>query len=114
MRGHLRRVKPRLNHGRWILDCPDCASALLVELVGDVFTCAECFDPEAGRGLAVVDRDATLEAAVWVRVSHRPVENRNWSGEALSMLEAENRLRGYPSEAGALVMVPGDLPVERT
>lgn len=117
-------VTPRLNHGRWIVDCPSCNAADLLEVVAGrdavstVYLCRStspeaCGNVNTGRGMALVEIDRALLAAVDSRTSHRPVDARNWSpGESLADLELENRMRGYPSEAGALVASPDGL-VER-
>lgn len=115
MSDDLRVIYPRLNHGRWIVDCPDCLSAQVADLAAPyVFVCAECLDAATGRGIAGVRPNAELVAAVEARTSHRPDANRNWTpGEAIATLELENRLNGYPSEAGGFVVAPDGGGLER-
>lgn len=80
------RVQARVNHGRWIVDCPACPSAVLA---GVTFRCAEC-----GYGPAPVawpEEAALIEAALAPRL----LENRNWlPGETVFDLERENALHG--------------------
>ena len=35
-------VAARINHGRWLVDCGGCNSALVVDLAQPVFMCVEC------------------------------------------------------------------------
>lgn len=76
-------VKARVNHGRWVADCPACPSA---QLAGETFVCADC---GSGPFTVVWPRSAgKIEDALEVR----PVANRNWNpGESLARLRAENR-----------------------
>ena len=77
-----------LNHGRWIVKCPECPSAS--ERGGPGFTdgvsfvCVNC-----GAGGVPVwpeDRDR-----IEVAVQGRPQRNRNWEpGEPVDLLIAEN------------------------
>lgn len=82
-------VAARVNHGRWIVDCPSCPNAHLLPAEGRAFVCAEC-----GSGPHDVeiphDRD-DIDAALAVRND----VNRNWSpGETVDDLLAENTEHG--------------------
>ncbi len=87
------QVIARVNHGRWIANCPFCAGAELVE-PGEIFFCLGA-DPDGGMAkngnhpMAVVfpENRAEIEQALQAR----PIENQNWeSGETISDLVAEN------------------------
>lgn len=39
-------LKARVDDGRWIADCPNCSSALLISETTPKFVCAECGSPE--------------------------------------------------------------------
>ncbi len=38
----------RIDNGRWLIDCPNCNSALMASRVFSIFICAECGSPENG------------------------------------------------------------------
>ena len=77
-----------MNHGRWVVDCPDpvCAGA---ELARELFVCSNC------KRTAKVDwpDDKSL---IDVATGARPVpETRNWvPGETLDDLYQENLMHG--------------------
>jgi hypothetical protein len=84
-------VEARVEHGRWLVDCPvdGCAGAQLASDSDRRFVCVECaagpFEVEWP-----LDRDE-IEAALNVR----PAPNRNWlPGETVADLLAENAERG--------------------
>lgn len=73
-----------LNHGRWIVCCPEdgCTNAELATT--DRFLCSVC--GERGRIVWPVER-GEIERLTLVR----PVKNRNWTpGESVALLVAEN------------------------
>lgn len=85
-------VQVSVNHGRWVVDCPDCAGAQLACKTDHRFMCNECGNvvigglwrpvewPEDKVGLGI-------EAALKVR----PPANQNWvPGETVDDLLAEN------------------------
>ena len=39
-------LKARVDDGRWLVDCPNCNSALVISGQFDIFICAECGSPE--------------------------------------------------------------------
>ena len=41
-------VKARVDDGRWVVDCPNCNSAMLTSSKVDMFICAECGSPDVG------------------------------------------------------------------
>lgn len=80
----------RLNHGRWIVDCPECNGAELV--TPDLrFRC------QSGTHLAVEYAVRVPLEAEWIMqlVAHRPVVNQNWQpGETLEDLARDNAAHG--------------------
>lgn len=84
-------VMPRVNHGRWIIDCPLCDSA------GDAhntlnFVCLECGNK--GTGIPMKTIWPNDRGAIERELMRRPNENtRNWDGiESFAHLVAENIL----------------------
>ena len=91
-------VSARINHGRWLVDCPGCNSALVVDLTELVFMCVECGNSNNdGKWLKIIlpkNRKA-IEAELLKRPMNgrNPAEavNRNWEpGETVAMLRQEN------------------------
>lgn len=83
---------PFVNHGRWLVSCPRCPSAMHASKVDPRFMCAEC--GSGGRWHPVVwPADAErIERALACRPSKT---NRNWSPpETVELLVAENKARG--------------------
>ena len=95
------RVQARINHGRWLVDCPGCNSALVVDLSEQVFMCVECGNAaNDGRWLQVTlprNRKA-IEAELLQRPFGRnPADapTRNWEpGETVADLRRENAEHG--------------------
>lgn len=91
-------IAARVNHGRWIVDCPACPSAALLEQAQEEGPSrGACRDCGAPFGLVVVpgsaDRRALEDA-----LARRPVANQNWEpGETLADLLVENELQGVAS-----------------
>jgi len=88
----------RINHGRWLVDCPGCNSALVVQLCEFLFMCVECGNTgNGGRWFAVTipaNREA-IEAELlkrpWNGRNPADAVNRNWEpGETVAMLRQEN------------------------
>ena len=91
-------VSARINHGRWLVDCAGCNSALVVDLSEPVFMCVECGNNHNdGKWFKVIvpqDR-AAIEAELLKRPwnGRNPAEavNRNWEpGETVATLKQEN------------------------
>jgi ribosomal protein L37AE/L43A len=95
-------VSARINHGRWLVDCPGCNSALVVDLTELVFMCVECGNNHNdGKWLRVTvprNRKAIEDELLKRPMNGRnPAEavNRNWEpGETLTMLKQENTDHG--------------------
>jgi hypothetical protein len=91
-------VAARINHGRWLVDCGGCNSALVVDLSQLVFMCVECGNA-ANDGkwfqVTVPSNRKAIETELLKRPMNgrNPAEavNRNWSpGETVAMLKKEN------------------------
>lgn len=84
----------RVNHGRWVVDCPVCLSAQLASFTDPRFLCVTCGNVNVdGKWfrLAWPANAAAIEAALVIR----PTENRNWSpGETVADLRRENTEHG--------------------
>jgi ribosomal protein L37AE/L43A len=91
-------VAARINHGRWLVDCPGCNSALVVDLSEPVFMCVECANA-ANDGKWFQVTVPTNRAAIEIELLKRPMNgrnpaeavNRNWEpGETVATLRQEN------------------------
>ncbi|MGH3005642.1 MAG: hypothetical protein ACRDOS_07045 [Gaiellaceae bacterium] len=87
-------VRPEVNGGRWIADCPRCGSSMLASPGLDTVTClSKCalvfraeFPPEREQ----------IEALLILR----PETNRFWKpGTSVEELRAENRTQGWPADS---------------
>jgi hypothetical protein len=83
-------LKVYLNHGRWVVNCPDCNGAQLACFDDKRFMCNECANVAVGNLWRVIvwpeDRRAVEEA-----VAARPVLNQNWvAGESIADLLRQN------------------------
>jgi len=95
-------VAARINHGRWIVDCPGCNSALVIDLGQLVFMCVECGNAaNDGKWFAVTvpSNRKAIETELLKRPwnGRNPAEavNRNWEpGETLAALQQENTDHG--------------------
>lgn len=88
-------VTARVNHGRWIGDCPVChVGAQLLSRTDHRMCCAECF---CGWFPVVWPADVDdIEALLERRLNPA---TRNWSpGETVTDLSAENACHGVGSE----------------
>lgn len=87
-------VEAYVNHGRWIVECPDCASALLACHTDARFLCYECGNIANGghwRPVAFPRKADVIDQLLMAR----PEKNRNWRpGETLKQLRAENTVMG--------------------
>lgn len=78
------------NHGRWVVDCPDCRNAQLACRTDHRFLCDECGNIAIGRLWRPVEwpDDATKIDAL---LANRPREYQNWlPGESREVLAIEN------------------------
>ena len=91
-------VAARINHGRWLVDCAGCNSALIIDLSELIFMCPECGNNHnEGKWLKVLlpaDRmaiEAELLRRPWNGRNPANAINRNWEpGETVAMLHQEN------------------------
>ena len=92
-----RPLAARVNHGRWLVDCPDCSGAELLSDTGE-FYCLSCGNIGVGGAFRTVlvprgAQRAKIEALLEVR----PTINRNWEpDETVAFLVAENEERKLP------------------
>jgi hypothetical protein len=88
-------IKARVNHNRWIAECPDCAGAEFVWLDEPLFMCQSCFNGVVGglwRRVQLPPSVGEVEAAL--RLRPLPA-TRNWEpGETPADLHAENAAHG--------------------
>lgn len=107
------RAYVRLNHGRWIIDCPFCPCAgFAYNSSGaqhDRWKCPPlpygCENAAAGkRWVEVIWPDEDLMRRVMMLCALRPETARNWRpGEQVSMLERENIDHQLPIEDVAIL-----------
>ncbi len=96
--GVLVETAARLNHGRWLIDCPNCASATYCEprntfaiQWGQPFHCVEC----GIHDVPVKYPSQAMRNQIEVAVRSRPEKNQNWElGETVAFLLRENAERG--------------------
>ena len=95
-------VAARINQGRWLVDCPGCNSALVVDLSQPVFMCVECGNA-ANDGKWFQVTIPTNRKAIEAELLKRPwngrnpadAKNRNWEpGETVATLKQENTDHG--------------------
>lgn len=88
-------VKARVNHGRWIADCPVCGGAEFVWLDTPLLLCQSCWNAAVGgkwRTVKIPREAAQIERLLSVRPN---VIHRNWEpGETLLQLQQENAAHG--------------------
>jgi predicted RNA-binding Zn-ribbon protein involved in translation (DUF1610 family) len=95
-------VAARINHGRWIVDCAGCNSALVVDLSELVFMCVECGNNHNDRKWVRViiprNRKAIEDELLkrpWNGRNPAEAVNRNWEpGETVTALKQENTDHG--------------------
>jgi len=95
-------IRARINHGRWLVECPGCNSALVINLSEPVFMCVECGNAgNDGKWFAVTV--PTNKTAIETELLKRPwngrnpaeAVNRNWEpGETVAMIKQENTDHG--------------------
>jgi hypothetical protein len=91
-------VAARINHGRWLVDCGGCNSALVVDLSEPAFMCVECGNAaNDGKWLRVTVPanweaiEAELLKRPWNGRNPADAKNRNWEpGETVATLKQEN------------------------
>ena len=86
-------LMPRVNHGRWLVDCPDCLGAELLD-ASDLFMCRSCWNVKHDHKYLRVNRVKDQGKIEAVLLERPFVENRNWTDETLRKLKAENKSNG--------------------
>ena len=83
-------VPARIEHGRWLVDCPGCSGAELADISEPVFLCLSCGNSFSGH-LPVAVRFPRERTAIEAALERRPRENQNWTDkESVADLMAEN------------------------
>jgi len=70
-------LKVELNHGRWVVECPDCHGAQLACFDDHRFMCNECGNVAVGNLWRAIEWPAN-RAAIEDAVIGRPEANQNW------------------------------------
>lgn len=87
-------IKAYVNHGRWIVDCPDCCNAQLACRTDHRFMCNECGNVAGGSLWRPVEWPGNI-AAIESMLENRPRENQNWvPGETAEILAIDNLTYG--------------------
>lgn len=92
----------RVDHNRWIVDCPDCGGAEFVWLNTPLLLCLSCWNGAIGnlwRRVTIPDNRVLIEAVL----QERPLPpTRNWSPtEKIEDLQIENLTHAVPLPAGS-------------
>jgi len=86
-------IEARVDHGRWIANCPDCKGAECVTLDDPVFMCLSCGNEAIGGKLRRVkfpNDQSTIEGLL----TSRPLYAQNWDpNETINQLKEENKRR---------------------
>ena len=85
----------RVDHGRWIVDCP-CRAASMIWLEELVTWCAACANRHCGGQWQPVALPATARRIEEILLARPDAANRNWfPGETVDDLLAENAEHGH-------------------
>ena len=101
-------IKARVDHGRWIADCPlqrenqACNGAECVTTDDKVFLCLACGNAELGGDLIKVKFPTEKQRKAFEKnLCVRPEANRNWvPGETVKKIAEENRMHNLPVSEG--------------
>jgi hypothetical protein len=86
-----------INHGRWIVRCPACGGAEMVDPSDPRFFCLSCHnEAHGGKWLPVKLPSASHRSKLEAELLKRPRSpNRNWlPGETLKQLQGDNTRMG--------------------
>ena len=88
-------IQARVNHGRWIGDCPFCAGAEFVWFqTPSWFFCLSCRNEKAGGKWLPINVPTNYQK-IEKLLSIRPRQNQNWEpGETLAQIKRENKEYG--------------------
>lgn len=90
-------VIARVDHNRWIADCPDCSGAEYVWLSEPIFMCQSCWNARIDHHWRPVGIVTDWRKIVDVLTKRPMPANRNWTpGETIDALRAENAKHGDP------------------
>lgn len=79
-----------VNHGRWVVSCPDCHNAQLACATDHRFLCNECGNTSIGNLWRPVEWPADPQRIANL-LENRPREYQNWNpGEDVRLLAIEN------------------------
>jgi hypothetical protein len=81
----------------WIVQCP-CRGAQLAARSDHRMLCVDCHNADIGGRWRRVVWPADAEAIERVLLARPDPTTRNWTGETLAQLKAENTERGLPAE----------------
>jgi len=90
---HKAQTYARVNHGRWVADCPFCSSAVVADPEDPRFFCVHCLNNGTGKWVRVVwpEDFAAIEAELALRAR---TTHRNWDPqESLADLRDERQGR---------------------
>lgn len=89
------------NHGRWVVECPDCAGAQVACRTDRRFMCNECANITIGGHWRPVAWPAEA-TAIDAELDKRPRQNQNWlPGESVKQLRSETIAAGVvPRDPG--------------
>lgn len=86
-------VPAYVNHGRWVVDCPDCRNAQLACRTDHRFMCNECGNIAVGKLWRPVIWPANARG-IEAMLQNRPSVNQNWyPEESKTGLAIENLMR---------------------
>ena len=80
-------IRPVVNHGRWLVNCPYCNSASYAR-EDRLFFCVDCQNATIG-GQYVKTPFPKIKKAIERIMEIRPTRNQNWTNESISTLESE-------------------------
>lgn len=84
------RLDAKVNHGRWLVDCPACGSGAFTHPEWRLACCANC-----GAVYRGVNFPEQIEEVTRLLLERPRRETQNWvAGEALWKLRFENRVHG--------------------
>ena len=91
-------VLARVDMGRWLVDCDDCASAVVIDTEDLVFICPSCGSGGQWQIVVMPDRKSDIEDILLLRPGFRESnKNRFWfPRESVFDLLFENLINGAP------------------
>lgn len=91
-------VPAYVNHGRWVVDCPDCRNAQLACRTDKRFMCNECGNIAVGKLWRPVEWPPNVQG-IESMLENRPLVNQNWVPDetpvnlAIENLERTGKIR---------------------